>query len=273
MDSGLKDIFGPGKIGVGVLHLAPLPGSPGFAGDQDAVRDRALHEAEILASAGYDGLIIENYGDLPFLKASVGRATIDAMSAIAEEVKASVGIHIGVNVLRNDYRASLAIAAACGCEFVRINILVGAYVTPEGLIEGRPGEVLRLRKQMAPGVRIFADVRVKHAYPLAATTIDEDALDVAERGKADYLIVTGARTGSPPSAEELRAGGLSLNKARLNVPVLVGSGITPSNVADFLRLSDGFIVGSYIRKDGRAGERIEFEKARELTKIKESVEG
>jgi membrane complex biogenesis BtpA family protein len=272
MGPDFNSAFGQGKIGIGVVHLAPLPGSPDFAGSVSAVRDRALREAELLLRAGFDGLIIENYGDLPFFKDSVGKETIEVMTDITKGVKAAVDVPVGVNVLRNDYKASLTIAAACRCEFVRINILVGAYVTPEGLIEGKPGEVLRLRKQIAPEVMIFADVRVKHAYPLAAATIDEDALDVAERGKADYLIVTGARTGSPPSEEELRAVKLRLEKAGLYVPVLVGSGVTPANAADFLRLSDGFIVGSSIRKKGRAGEDIEFEKARELAKIKQSVE-
>jgi membrane complex biogenesis BtpA family protein len=267
-----RDIFSAGKIGIGVIHLAPLPGSPDFAGSLQEVQDRALREAELLTKAGFDGLIVENYGDLPFFKDDVGPETVEAMITLTREIKASAEVPVGVNVLRNDFRAALTVAAACECEFIRVNILVGAYVTPEGLIEGKPGLVLRLRRQLAPAAKIFADVRVKHAYPLAATTIDEDALDVAERGKADYLIVTGSRTGSPPTGEDLRAVKIGLEKAALNVPMLVGSGLSPVNAADFLTLTDGFIVGSYIRKHGKAGEEIDLDKAVELVRIKKSVE-
>ena len=169
-------------------------------------------------------------------------------------------------------RISLAMAAECKCEFIRVNILVGAYVTPEGLIEGQPGRVLRMRMRYAPDVAIFADIRVKHAYPLAETTIDEDALDAVERGKADWLILTGPRTGSPPSEDELRVVRHSLDEFGAVTPLLIGSGINPANAAGFLKLSDGFIVGSFIRKGGRAGEDLDREKTVEIVRIKQTLE-
>ncbi len=272
MKRDFRAIFGSGKAAIAVVHLAPLPGSPCYGGNPDYVKARALGEAEALVSDGFDGLIIENYGDIPFHKAGLEAETLEAMTSIVEAVKGAVDVPVGVNVLRNDYGAALAMAAACKCEFVRVNILVGAYVTPEGLIEGQPGRVLRMRMRYAPDVAIFADVRVKHAYPLAATTIDEDALDAVERGKADWLIVTGPRTGSPPSADDLRVVKLSLAEAGAEAPVLVGSGINPENAAEFLNISDGFIVGSYIRKGSRAGEDLDRDRTLEIVKIKHTVE-
>jgi hypothetical protein len=152
-------------------------------------------------------------------------------------------------------------------------VLVGAYVTPEGIIEGEPGSVLRLRGRSAPDVMIFADVRVKHAHPVVATTIDEEALDAVERGGADCLIVTGPRTGAPPSGDDLRAVRERLAREAIGSPVLVGSGVTPSNAREFLGLSDGLIVGSYVRRDGRAGHPVDPERARELASIKQTAEG
>jgi membrane complex biogenesis BtpA family protein len=263
--------FGRGKIGIGVVHLSALPGSPDFGGNLSHVVERAVGEAEILKEAGFDGLIVENYGDLPFFKSKVGPETVAAMTIAAREVRRSVDMPLGVNVLRNDYEAALAVAAACGCEFVRINILVGAFVTPEGIIEGEPAKVLRARRRLRPDTMIFADVMVKHATRLAATTIRDDALDAAERGKADCLIVTGPRTGSPPSGEDLKAVRAALREVDLEVPVMVGSGITPSNAEALLKLSDGVIVGSYIRKHGRAGEEIELKRAQEIGRIKKEV--
>jgi membrane complex biogenesis BtpA family protein len=272
MERDFSGIFGSGKAAIAVVHLAPLPGSPCFGGNPDYVRDRALSEAEALVADGFDGLIVENYGDIPFHKAGVEAETLEAMTSIVEGVRGAVDVPVGVNVLRNDYGAALAMAAECKCEFIRVNILVGAYVTPEGLIEGQPGRVLRMRMRYAPEVAIFADIRVKHAYPLAATTIDEDALDAVERGKADWLIITGPRTGSPPSADDLRVVKHKLAEFGAETPVLVGSGINPENAAEFLKISDGFIVGSYIRKGSRAGEDLDRDRTVEIAKIKHTVE-
>jgi membrane complex biogenesis BtpA family protein len=273
MTDHFRDTFGAVKIGIGVVHLPALPGSPDFSGSLTPVVERAVAEAELLKKAGFDGLIVENYGDLPFFKARVGPETVAAMTIAVREVRRSVGIPVGVNVLRNDHESALAIAAACGCEFIRVNILVGAFVTPEGVIEGDPARVLRERQRLAPDTLIFADVMVKHASPLAATTIVDDALDAAERGKADCLIVTGPRTGSPPTGEDLKAVCAGLEEADLRIPVVVGSGITLSNAEALLKLSDGVIVGSYIRKHGRAGEEIDFERALEIGSIKKEETG
>jgi membrane complex biogenesis BtpA family protein len=265
-----SEVFGKGRVLLGVIHLGPLPGSPRFQGDLEAVVEAAVGEARIIAKSGFDGIVVENYGDLPFMGEKVGPETVAAMSVATREVKDAVGVPVGVNVLRNDAEAALAIAGACGCEFVRVNVLVGAFVTSEGLIEGRPGEVARLRMGLAPDSLIFADTLVKHAYPIAPRSLADDALDVAERGGADAVIITGPRTGKPPSADDLEVVRASLDGAALEVPILVGSGADPSNARDFLRLSDGLIVGSYIRRDGKAGKPIEPRRVLEMGKIKRS---
>ena len=273
MSRRFTDVFGTRKVLIGVVHLGPLPGSPGFQGNPRAAIDRAAEEARALASAGFDGIVVENYGDLPFLGGSVGPETIAAMALAAGEVKRAVGVPVGVNVLRNDAAAALAIAGVCGCEFVRVNVLVGAFVTSEGLVEGQPGAVMRLRRSVAPDALVLADTMVKHARPLAPTTLAEDVLDVVERGGADAVIVTGPRTGKPPAGDDLETVRAALKGAGLAVPVLVGSGSDPSNADDFLRLSDGLIVGSYIRENGRAGEALDPRKIRQMGEIKQRFAG
>ena len=268
-----REVFGRGKIAIGVVHLGPLPGSPRFRGDLAGVVATAVGEARTFARGGFDGLIVENYGDLPFMGEKVGPETVAAMSIAAAEVRKAVSIPVGINVLRNDTEAALAIAGVCGCEFVRVNVLVGAFATSEGLVEGRPGETARLRMALAPEALVLADALVKHAYPLAPRSLADDALDVAERGGADAVIVTGPRTGKPPSARDLEVVRASLSGAGLDVPILVGSGADPSNAENFLRLSDGLIVGSYVRRQGKAGERIEPRKVMEMGKIKRRFAG
>jgi membrane complex biogenesis BtpA family protein len=259
-----KSVFGAGKVGIGVIHLAPLAGSPAYGGDLDGIVARAVKEAAIIDSAGFGGLIVENYGDMPFHRDEVGPETIASMALIVKAVRDEVKLPIGVNVLRNDAEAALAVAGVCGAEFIRVNVLVGAFVTSEGIIEGRPAEVLRLRDALAPESLVFADVMVKHGAPLAATSISEQALDAAERGRADCIIVTGKRTGLPPSAEELTEARDAMSGEAREVPVLVGSGAVPSNLDSLLELSDGVIIGSYMRKGGVAGAELEVDRAVEM---------
>jgi membrane complex biogenesis BtpA family protein len=268
-----EDTFGRGKVLLGVIHLKALPGSPAHRGGLGGVVTTAVEEARIMAKAGFDGLVVENYGDIPFLSDRVGPETVAAMAVVAAEVKKAVDVPTGINVLRNDAESALAVAGVCGCEFVRVNVLVGAFVTSEGLVEGRPGRVARRREAVAPDALMLADTMVKHAYPLGAASLGEDALDVVERGRADAVIVTGSRTGRPPAADDLETVRASLKGAGLAVPILVGSGADPTNAEDFLRLADGLVVGSYIRRGGRAGEEIDVDRALEMGELKRRFAG
>ncbi len=264
-------LFKKPKVAIGVIHLQPLPGSPGYKGDFESVAKNAVLEARMLEEAGFSGIIVENYGDSPFLK-KVEDETIAAMAIVAHEVKKAVSIPVGINVLRNDYGSALRIAGIVNCEFVRINVLVGAYVTPEGIVEGNAGDALRLRKIVAPQCLIFADVMVKHAYRMADISLADDALDVATRGKADCLVITGRRTGFMPSICEIEEVRNLIQDHRVEIPILVGSGISPENAFDFLRLCDGFIVGSYFRKDGIAGKPIEIKRLERIAELIKEVE-
>jgi len=46
-----------------MVHLLPLPGSPGWRGSMSEVLDRAIADTGILTEAGFDGVLVEN----PFL--------------------------------------------------------------------------------------------------------------------------------------------------------------------------------------------------------------
>jgi len=266
-----RKVFGQPRVAIGVIHLVPLPGSPGFTGDFDSVARRAIAEATMLEAAGFNGLIVENFGDMPFLKEGTPAETVASMAIVAREIVQSVNVPVGVNVLRNDFDAALAVAATSGCRFVRLNVLVGAYIATEGLIEGRPGEVHRRRQALNPEILILADVMVKHAYRIGETDICDDALDVAERGRADCLIITGRRTGSPPDGEDLKRVRTVLEENNMKVPLLVGSGVTPANAEKFLKLADGFIVSSYLREGGKAGEALDAKRLKEFKMVLEEV--
>ena len=185
---------------IGMLHLQPLPGAPRNSQSLPAIRDLALRDAEALVAGGVHGLMIENFGDTPFESGSVPPATIAQMTWLLAEIKRFAAIPCGVNVLRNDGVAALAVATAAGGQFIRVNVLTGARVTDQGIIQGRAHDLLRERKRLnAEAVQIWADVDVKHSAPLAPRPIADEVGDLVHRAHADAVIVTGRRTGAMTS--------------------------------------------------------------------------
>lgn len=244
---------------IGMVHLLPLPGSPGWAGDMAAVTKRARRDARILEEGGIDAILVENYGDIPFQK-TVGPETVAAITAAVLAVREATDLPVGVNVLRNDARAAMAVAAATGARFIRVNVHTGGMYADQGWIEGKAADTLRLRARIAPDVAILADVLVKHAVPPAGTRLESAARDAVERGLADGLIVSGAATGSPTSLDEVRA----VQAAVPETPVLVGSGVTAETVRAALATADGVIVGSALEEGGMAGAPVDPERVRRL---------
>jgi membrane complex biogenesis BtpA family protein len=235
------------KILIGVVHLKPLPGSPRWAGDLKKVILAAVADARAYESGGTDAICIENFGDVPFTKGSVTPETIGAMAAATCEIRKTISLPIGFNVLRNDARAALGLCAACGGSFIRVNIHTGAMLTDQGIIEGNAYETLRARRQLCPNVQILADVHVKHAVPLGNASLIQSAADTLERGLADALILSGQATGKPADANEL----LAVRRAFPSAHILLGSGVTLRNLDQFRTGADGFIVGTSLKIAGR----------------------
>jgi len=237
----------------GVLHLLPLPGSPRWRGNLESVIERAVKDARAYERGGAHALFIENFGDVPFTKSSVGPETIAAMTAAGRAVRAAVKLPLGFNVLRNDPCAALALCAACNGSFIRVNVHTGAMLTDQGLIEGNAYYTLRYRRDICPAAQIFADVHVKHAVPLGQSSIESSARDTVERGLADALIVSGAGTGLAADLADLERVRHACPAAR----ILIGSGVTLANLPDFLPVADGFIVGTSLKLAGKVSNPVD----------------
>lgn len=223
---------------IGMVHLPPLPGSPRGTQTLDEVLAVALDEARILEEAGLDGLIVENVGDTPFFRESVPAVTVAAMGVIVREVRQATSLAVGVNLLRNACTDALSIASVTGADFIRCNVVIGAYVTDQGIIQGCAAELARLRPTLDRDVAILGDVHVKHAAPLFDVPIEDAAADLAERGGVDAVIVSGSRSPAPPSMERVAA-----VTGAVDLPVLIGSGIGLDNAADYYAACDGLLIG------------------------------
>lgn len=232
---------------IGVIHLLPLPTSPRWGGNLRAVIERAEQEALALASGGVDGILIENFFDAPFTKGQVDPAVVAAMTVVVRKLMGLVSLPIGLNVLRNDARSAMAIAAATGAAFIRVNVLTGVMATDQGMIEGCAYELLRYRRELGCDVQIFADVLVKHARPLGTPNLTMAVREAIERGLADVVILSGWGTGSPPNLEDLE-----LAKAAAgDRPVLIGSGADWENIPSLIQFADGAIVSSSLKRQGK----------------------
>jgi membrane complex biogenesis BtpA family protein len=249
----MTDLFRREKVLLGMVHLLPLPGSPRWGSSIRAVLEAAREDVKALEAGGMDGCLVENYGDAPFTPGAVDPATVAAMAVVVGELRQATALPLGVNVLKNDARAALAIAAATGARFIRVNIHVGAVVADQGIIQGDAYGTLRYRRLLSADVKLFADVLAKHGAPLAPVDVEQEARDAAYRGLADALIVSGKGTGEPTDLARLEA----VRRAVPDRPVLVGSGATPETVRRLLEVADGIIVGTSIKRDGKPANPVD----------------
>lgn len=250
------------KLFIGVVHLKPLPGSPRWNGDIENVINNALIDAQAYDRGGAHALFIENFNDAPFAKGAVGPETVAAMTAVACAIKERTKLPIGFNVLRNDARSSLALCAAAGGSFIRVNVHCGAMLTDQGIIEGDAFHTVRYRQQICPNALILADVHVKHAASLADSPIGDDAREIIERGMADAVIVSGIGTGYATDFADLEL----VRRAVPRAKVLIGSGVTTANVPEYLRHTDGIIVGSSLKFGGRLDAHVDQKRVAALAK-------
>ena len=238
-----------------MVHLEALPGAPGFAGSMNTVLERAHTDAQALVEAGYDGIMVENFGDAPFFADDVPKVSIAAMALAVAEV-ASAGLPTGVNVLRNDALGALAVAAATEASFIRVNVLSGMMYTDQGPIVGRAARIARSRRELCPSTAILADVFVKHATAPAGLSLADATNDLVERAGADAVVVSGAGTGSPTSL-----GDLASVAEHSHLPVYVGSGATEVTIAEILSIGDGAIIGSATKIDSIATNPVDPDRA------------
>jgi membrane complex biogenesis BtpA family protein len=248
---------------LGVVHLPPLPSARGHRSMAD-VLDRALADARAFAEGGFDGVVVENFGDAPFHKGTaddpVPPDVTAGLAVAAARIAEATRLPVGVNCLRNDGMAALGAAAVVGARWVRVNVLAGAYVTDQGVIEGEAARLSAYRRRLGWNGALLADFLVKHAAPLAPIEVATGAKDIAERSGADGIVLSGARTGQPVDAALLDA----VRAAVGAFPIWLGSGLSLDNAAALWPRCDGAIVGTWCKRDGRLAEPVDVARVRAL---------
>jgi uncharacterized protein len=242
---------------VAMIHLPPLPGAGNYDGAPvRAIADRAMREAEMLADAGFDALLIQNTHDRPSSVVAPAE-TLTAMTAVAEAVSRVVPCPLGINIHKNDGPGAVAVAHAVGAAFVRVKVLVGATLGPEGIIQGNADAVIRLRNRLQAHIEVWADLGELTSMPVVNVAIDVLADWTARFGSADRLIVTETDVARSASA-------VSAARKGTSVPILIGGRSDPGSIALALASSDGVIVGSYLHAGGKTANELDPQRVRDL---------
>ena len=258
----------PEKFLAAMVAIRPLPGSPGYDGDDETIISTALADLRHYMDAKADAILLENSHDLPYIRPPLPSAAVELMKRLAREVRQRFTGPIGIQMLEAANETALEIAHAAQLDFLRVEGYVFAHVGGAGIIEGSAGKLLRKRKELeCVHIKVFGDVKKKHCSH--ALTGDLDILDEIRQAEfflVDGVIVTGARTAEPPDINELRR-----VKTAARVPVIIGSGMTPENIERYYSLADGFIVGSTFRQNGQFLGALEPKRLTEFMKAFRTV--
>ena len=242
-------IFPTSKPLIAMIHVPALPGTPAYHNDWPAVLEKVAAEAKLLHSCGVDAILLENMHDTPYLNRRVGPEIVSGMTAAALRVReVAPELPCGIQILAGANQAALAVALAADLQFVRAEGFVFGHLADEGWMNSDAAELLRYRKTIgAEHIAVFTDIKKKHSSHATSADISlEETAKAAQFFRTDGLIVTGNATGEEAKAVDLQA----VRKACPQLPLLVGSGITAENAAEFKPLVDAVIVGSYLKEDG-----------------------
>lgn len=258
-----KKVFKSNKSIIGMIHVDALPGTPKYKGSVKNIIDKALMEAKFYKSGGVDAIAIENMHDVPYLNKSAGPEITSLMSIIGYEIKQSTKLPVGVQILAGANKQALAAANSAGLDFIRAEGFVFAHVADEGTINSDAGELLRYRRSIgAENILILTDIKKKHSsHNITEDVSTEQTAAAAEFFLSDGIILTGSETG-----KETDLNGVQSVKKSIKLPVIIGSGITVNNIANYLPYCDAFIVGSHFKKSGNWKNTVDTERVKVFMK-------
>lgn len=256
-----RGVFGESAPVIGMVHMLALPGAPGFTGDLDAVIERAVADAQSLSNGGANALLVENFHDYPFYPVTTEPETVAAAAVVAREVSRQTNLPLGINILRNSWKAALGIAAAVDAQFFRLNILTDAAVTDQGFINSEAHLVARYKKHIgAEHVLTLADLLTKHAAPLVDRPVPVMAADMLRRGGADALVLAGDDSSVPPSLDRLE----QIKSAIPDAPIVLGSGMTATHAEAYAKVADGAVFGYGSKPEADMDQPVSEEMTREF---------
>ncbi|MDX2043830.1 MAG: BtpA/SgcQ family protein [Acidobacteriota bacterium] len=264
----LTELFSSPKPIIGMIHVGALPGTPGNHQSVSDIVAQTIREAAIYRNAGVDGIAIENMHDVPYLRGEVGPEIVAAMTLVGQAVKAESRLPVGIQILAAANIEAMAVAHAANLDFIRAESFVFAHVADEGLIESSAAKLLRYRRMIgADRIQVWADVKKKHSsHAITADIGLGEMAEAVEFMRGNAVIITGSATGDPPKLADVEDA-----KAHCRLPVVLGSGVDDQNIAEFWPKADGFIIGSFFKRDGKWQNEVDAGRVETFLKAATSV--
>jgi membrane complex biogenesis BtpA family protein len=259
MTMSLEQTFGTPKPVIAMLHFPGLPGRPRH--DREAGRQHLVdvigRDLEVLQEAGVDAVLFCNEADIPY-QLVVGPEIPSAMAAVIGELRPSIRVPFGVNILW-DARASLALARATGATFVR-EVFTGVYESDMGLIAPALGELAAYRDQIgASDVAMFDNITPEFSSSIGTRTVAQRAKSASFLG-VDAILISGPEAGVPFAMSDLRAA----KEAVPRTPVFANTGVQAERLTEILAIADGVIVGTSLKVDGITWNAVDPARARAM---------
>ena len=251
----------------GMVHFLPLPGSPLYDASLglEGIRKAAMRDAEILARAGFDGLVFSNEGDRPYL-GDVGKYTVAVMARLVSEIAPKLGMPFGVSVLA-DPEGAASVAEAVEANFVRM-FLSWVFVADWGISSPDAGRLQRLRRSIDGKSEVLANIS-GHTEPMGGRKIKDIARGAVMFGLADAVCLAGTTAGSEVPESDL----IEAKEGASGAPVFVGTGASVHNLDRMLSLGDGVIVGSSLKVEGIVFNPVDPERAAAFIKKVREIRG
>jgi membrane complex biogenesis BtpA family protein len=247
MSQSLRKIFGVDKPVIAMAHVPALPGTPRYEASMDVagIVERVRADVRHLLAGGVDAVMFCNEDDRPYTF-HADPASVAVMARVITELRPT-DRPFGTDFLW-DPVAALALATATGAAFMR-EVVTGVYESDMGVWAPDAAALYRYRSQLgAHEVAIFANITPEFASPLGSRSVLQRAKSAVVSSLVDAILVSGAMAGAEPDLGQLRE---AKDGAGERVPVLVNTGARVDNIARFLSVADGVIVGSSLKVDGQ----------------------
>lgn len=241
------DALGKKKVVIGMVHLLPLPGTPFYQeGNVERTLDKAVADATALCAGGADGCLIQTVDRVYPTTDEADYARVAAMATVVKAVTDATGpdFQVGVQIMVNALKASLAVARVCGGSFLRCTALTGATLTPSGLVEAKPLDFLNYRTQIgAQSIQLIAEVESMHFKWMGGRPVADVARSVSRMGAAAVEV---AHPDEATNARLVR----EIKQALPHLPVILGGHTNHENAARRLAEADGAFVGTCLKTEG-----------------------
>ena len=245
--SSLHELLGVAKPVIAMAHVPALPGTPRYRPGTSIDELVALVRTDLehLLAGGVDAVMFCNEDDRP--------STFQAGPEIAASMAALIGAlkpidrPFGVDILW-DPMSAMALAKATGAAFMR-EVVTGTYESDMGIWAPDAAALYRYRSQIdAEDVLVLANITPEFASPLGSRSIAQRARSAVTSSLVDAILIAGPMAGAEPYLSAVVDAKEAVGD---RVPVLMNTGARADNVARFLEVADGVIVGSSLKVDGQ----------------------